>query len=66
MKKLKGERRYGAWAGDPKGVPEDKAQCIEEIWPRDNIWSPYQCQRKRGHGIDGLYCRQHAKKHWTQ
>lgn len=57
------ERRYGQWAGNPKGTPEDPECCIEEVWPTQGGWSPYQCSRKRGHGPDGLYCKQHAKKH---
>ena len=55
------ERIYGNWAGDPKGQKEDITRCIEEVWPRDVGWVPYQCLRKRGYGPDGLYCKQHAK-----
>jgi len=57
------ERRYGQWAGNPQGFPENKANCIYEIFPctRDD-WIPHQCRRKRGYGTDGLYCKQHAKK----
>lgn len=57
-------RRYGDWAGDPKGVPEDVLRCVVEVWPqtRDAGWIPWQCQRKRGYGKDGLYCKQHALK----
>jgi len=62
-KKIDGERRYGAWAGDPIGQAEDKTRCIEEVYPHDNSWIPYQCHRKRGYGKDGLYCKQHAKMH---
>ena len=57
---ISGELRFGIWSGCPKGVPEDKTRCIEEVWGK---WLPHQCQRKRGHGLDGLYCKQHAKKH---
>lgn len=56
------KKRYGCWAGNPKGSPEDKTRCIEEIWPSSGGWIPYQCSRKRGHGKKGLYCKQHAKK----
>ena len=56
------ERRYGQWAGCPKGRPEDPALCIEPVWPLSAYISA-QCTRKRGHGPDGLYCKQHAKKH---
>lgn len=54
-------KRYGSWAGDPKGNPENPERCIKEVWPRSGSWTPYQCTRPRGHGPDGLYCRQHAK-----
>lgn len=54
------ERRYGAWAGNPKGKAEDPTRCIKEVWPVDFGMIPYQCFRKRGHGPDGLYCKQHA------
>lgn len=51
-------RRYGKWAGSPDGVPEDTALCVFECGV-----SPHyrQCSRQRGHGPDGLYCKQHAK-----
>lgn len=57
------ERRYGQWAGNPKGMAEDPDCCIEKVWPQDGIPpGSRQCQRKRGHGPDGLYCKQHAAK----
>ena len=55
------ERRYNVWGGNPDGYPENKTRCIEEVAERGG-WLFYQCQRKRGHGPDGLYCKQHAKK----
>ena len=61
---INGERRYGVWAGCPKGQQEDPTRCIEEIWPSGG-WITYQCSRKRGHGPDGLHCKQHAKQHET-
>ena len=62
MRLVNGVRRYGVWPGYPQGKAEDPCRCIEEIWP---AWTriPRQCSRKRGHGPDGLYCKQHAKKH---
>lgn len=54
-------RVYAQWAGNEKGVPEDETRCIEVVWPTRGM-IPHQCRRKRGHGKDGLYCRQHAKK----
>ena len=53
-------RRYGVWAGEPKGYPEDMTQCVAEVGNFASIF--YQCSRKRGHGPDGLYCKQHANK----
>lgn len=59
-----GEREpavYGRWIGNERGVPEDPTRCIVGIWPKGR-WIDTQCSRKRGHGEDGLYCKQHAKK----
>jgi len=68
VKELNGKRIYGEWAGNPEGVPERLTDCIKEVWPPTSGggWQPYQCQRKRGHGPDGLYCKQHAKKLWNE
>jgi hypothetical protein len=46
-------RKYGRY-----GNPEHTGDCVVEVW--QDFWS-YQCSRKRGHGPDGLYCKQHAK-----
>lgn len=54
-------RRYCQWAGNPKGIAENTAYCVAEVWPRDGGMLPSQCGRKRGHGADGLYCAQHAR-----
>ena len=54
-------RRYGQWAGSPNGSPEDVTLCIEEVYPAGRSIIPAQCRRKRGHGKDGLYCKQHAR-----
>ena len=58
------KRVYGAWTGNPKGILEDETKCIEEVWPRGRVdgWFSWQCQRKRGYGPGGLYCKQHARK----
>ena len=55
-------RVYGAWVGDPAGVPEDRARCIEKVQDSTG-WHFYQCSRKRGYGKDGEYCKQHAKRY---
>ena len=38
---------------------EDVSLCIEEVAGRESWPSYRQCTRKRGHGPDGLYCKQH-------
>jgi hypothetical protein len=56
------QRIYDQWAGNPKGIPEDKSKCFESVSDGTGFHF-YQCRRKRGHGKDGLYCKQHAKRH---
>ena len=55
------KRRYGEWAGNPKGWPEDVTHCIKRVWPA-HAWGGKQCSRKRGHGPGGEWCKQHAKQ----
>ncbi len=57
-----GERRYGVWAGNPMGHAEDTNRCIAEV-PAYPSWTRAQCSRKRGHGPNGEFCKQHAKRH---
>jgi hypothetical protein len=59
---ISGERRYGVWGGCPQGAAEDPEKCIEQVSSRIT-GIPHQCSRKRGHGPDGLHCKQHAKQH---
>lgn len=54
-----GWRVYGQWAGNPKGTQEDPTRCVEEVCSGGREMTFYQCLRKRGHGPDGLYCKQH-------
>lgn len=54
------ERRYGAWAGMPEGVPEDKSRCVVEVSEPGRGILFHQCYRSRGHGTNGLLCKQHA------
>ena len=59
---IDGERRYGQWAGNKKGNPEDKTKCIVEVCVEQNRWPTFhQCRRKRGHGPEGVLCKQHAR-----
>lgn len=41
------------------GLAEDPSRCVFAVWPNDRWPMPHQCNRKRGFGPDGLYCRQH-------
>ena len=52
-------RVYGEWAGNPKGHKENTEYCIESVFERH---IDRQCNRKRGHGPDGLWCKQHGKR----
>ena len=59
------QRRYGEWVGNPQGHPEQIGKCIETVHPGTKRFEGYvgrQCNRKRGHGPDGLYCKQHGKR----
>lgn len=38
---------------------EDVTRCIANV----SEWHEVQCSRPRGYGEDGLYCKQHAKRH---
>jgi hypothetical protein len=58
----KPRRRYGEWAGNPQGFQEDTKRCAEEVWDR---FLMRQCSRNRGHGPNGEYCKQHAKRYAT-
>lgn len=55
-------RRYGIFAGNPKGIPEDTTKCVEEVQTQYDVIG-HQCDRKRGYGPNGLYCKQHGKFH---
>lgn len=50
--------RYGQWAGNNAGSPPDYTRCCADVWPPPGHISS-QCSRKRGHGPDGAYCKQH-------
>lgn len=61
-KEKDGFRRYGAWAGYPNGYRENMDFCAEQI-PERHGYRFFQCGRKRGHGPNGEYCKQHAKRY---
>lgn len=51
-----GLRRYGL---SHHGVREDTSRCVVEVAGRERWPSYYQCNKPRGHGPDGLYCKTH-------
>ena len=53
------KKAYGTWAGQPRGVPADPSRCCVSVYPNERGPIPHQCNRKRGFGPEGAYCRQH-------
>lgn len=53
------KKRYGAWAGFPNGRKPDIDRCCEEVSSGTRGALFHQCWRKRGHGPDRAYCKQH-------
>lgn len=51
---------YGgnSWQKGSKYVPD---KCAAEVYSNDG-WRSYQCSRPKGHGVTGLFCKQHAKQ----
>ena len=54
-----GFRRYGTH----DQIKEDKTRCIESVM---DGWHLRQCNRTRGHGTGGLYCKQHSPERRTE
>lgn len=50
---------YGAWATNPEGYKPDLTRCCEAIWTKERWSRQLQCGRKRGHGPDQAFCKQH-------
>ena len=54
--------RYRQWAGSPNGSKYNPKQCAYEVHDAEyRSCLHHQCERKPGHGVAGLYCKQHAK-----
>jgi hypothetical protein len=51
---------YGRWAGSERGVRAKPDQCATSVYPGNSFISR-QCCRKRGHGPESAFCKQHAK-----
>jgi len=58
--------RYGSWAGNPAGRKPNPEWCAESVYPKTGFPIPHQCTRKCGHGPEGAYCKQHAKRFGTK
>lgn len=56
-----GYRRYGKWAGNPTGQPEDIERCAASVPVKSIFSSDRQCYRPRGFGPAGDLCIWHAK-----
>lgn len=54
------KERYGEWAGCPKGYAPDPKKCAAEVC---SGYLFHQCSRALGHGPNGVYCKQHAKRY---
>lgn len=52
-------KHYGLVTGLRTGTAPDFTRCCVEV-SGHQMWANYhQCTRKRGHGPDGAYCKQH-------
>lgn len=52
-----GLRRYGRYQHK-----EDLTKCVESVWRNDGarFGTSHQCERKRGFGPNGEFCKQHS------
>ena len=53
------QKKYGAWAGNPIGDTPNPSRCCVEVSMEPGGFFYGQCSRKRGHGPEGAYCKQH-------
>jgi len=60
-KEHKHQDRYGKWSGNPNGIEADLTRCAESVFDNQTFLM-HQCSRKNGHGPNGIYCKQHAKR----
>ena len=57
MPEKDGLRRYGQGMGERK---EDLSKCAAQVITYAGRYAHFhQCERKRGHGPGGIYCKQH-------
>ena len=51
--------QYGSYED---AIYYDPELCAYEVYDKKQRWHPFQqCSRPNGHGVRGLYCKQHAK-----
>lgn len=52
-------KKWGGTMADPDIHKEDETRCIESVFHKLGCLLR-QCNARRGHGLDGLYCKRHA------
>lgn len=46
--------------------PYTEGNCADRVWESGRGAGSHQCHHKNGHGMGGLYCKIHAKKHLSE
>lgn len=54
-------RRYECFIEDHQSLPWTPGRCADYAGRGSVALHLYRCKRKSGHGIGGLFCRQHAE-----
>lgn len=49
---------YGGGFLNPRS-PYQEGRCAYEVWEKGRAPTAHQCQRKNGHGPEGLFCKLH-------
>jgi hypothetical protein len=55
-------RHYECFIEDHESIPWTPGRCAGYLGRSLYL---IRCTRRDGHGIGGLFCRQHAEKDWT-
>lgn len=53
---------YSAWSGTDTGTPVNPTRCITVVSHDGVAGYTRQCMHPNGHGPDGMFCKNHAKK----
>lgn len=51
---------YGKWSGRPEGNKPNYDNCCAEIPRAKGAYIMKQCERRKGYGPNGNYCKQHG------